>query len=96
MGLFWGVEMEDNMKILIASAALLITGFVAASTQEANAVVYCQYVDYPVGCIGRPGVVLRARPVARAATVGVGAPGVGVRRGTPMNRGGPVNRVGRR
>jgi hypothetical protein len=27
---------------------------------------------------------------------GVGAPGVGVRAGTPMNRGGPVNRVGRR
>jgi len=37
-------------------------------------------------------------PVARAAVVtpGVGAPGVGVRAGTPMNRGGPVNRVGRR
>jgi hypothetical protein len=29
-------------------------------------------------------------------TPGVGAPGVGVRAGTPMNRGGPVNRVGRR
>jgi hypothetical protein len=92
----WGVEIEDNMKILIASAALLITGFVSASTQEANAVVYCTYVGYPANCIARPGVVLRARPVARAAAVGVGAPGVGVRRGTPMNRGGPVNRVGRR
>ena len=47
------------MKILIASAALLITGFVAASTQEANAAVYCTYVGYPGGCIVRPGVVLR-------------------------------------
>jgi len=85
------------MKLLIALSALLITGFVAASTEPANAVVYCQYVEYPVGCVARPGVVLRARPVARAVvTPGVGARGVGVRPGTPMNRGGPVNRVGRR
>jgi hypothetical protein len=81
------------MKFSIAlAAAMTITGFLAASTEKASAVVYCQYVEYPVGC-----VALVARPVARAvATPGVGAPGVGVRRGTPMNRGGPVNRVGRR
>lgn len=80
------------MKLSIALAsALLITGFVATSTEKASAVVYCQYVEYPVGCVARPGVVLRPRPVARAVvTPGVGA----VRR--PMNRGGPVNRVGRR
>ena len=85
------------MKLLIALSAFM-AGFVAASTEEARAVVYCQYVNYPVGCAVRPGVVLRPRPVARAAvaTPGVGAPGVGVRAGTPMNRGGPVNRVGRR
>ncbi|WP_099512012.1 hypothetical protein [Microvirga ossetica] len=85
------------MKLLIALSALM-AGFVAASTEEARAVVYCQYVNYPVGCAVRPGVVLRPRPVARAAvaTPGVGAPGVGVRAGTPMNRGGPVNRAGRR
>ena len=85
------------MKFLIALSALM-AGFVAASTEEARAVVYCQYVNYPVGCAVRPGVVLRPRPVARAAvaTPGVGAPGVGVRAGTPMNRGGPVNRAGRR
>ena len=75
------------MKSSIALAVvLLITGFVAASPREARAVVYCQYVDYPAGCVVRPGVVLRPRPVAREA----------VRPGTPMNRGGPVNRVGRR
>jgi hypothetical protein len=75
------------MKLSIAlSAALLITAFVAASTEKASAVVYCQYVEYPAGCIARPGVVLRPRPVARAV----------VRPGTPMNRGGPVNRAGRR
>jgi hypothetical protein len=77
------------MKLSIALAALLITGFVTASTEEASAVVYCQYVDYPAGCVVRPGVVLRARPVARAVTTGVGV-------GTPMNRGGPVDRAGRR
>jgi len=84
------------MKLSIALSALLITGFMAASTEEAGAVVYCQYVSYPAGCIVRPGVVLRPRPVARAVvTPRVGVVDVG-RRGTPMNRGGPVNRVGRR
>ncbi|MGQ0680775.1 hypothetical protein [Bradyrhizobium sp.] len=86
------------MKSSIALPAALIVGFMAASTERASAaVVYCQYIDYPVGCVVRPGVALRPRPVARAVvTPGVGAPGVGVRPGTPMNRGGPVNRVGRR
>ena len=85
------------MKSSVTLSALLITGFLASSTEEASAVVYCQYVNYPVGCVVRSGVVLRPRPVARAvATPGVGAPGVGVRPGTPMNRGGPVNRAGRR
>ena len=79
------------MKLSIVLSALLVTGFMAASTEQASAVVYCQYVAYPVGCVVRPGVVLRPRPVARAVVT----PGIGVR-GTPMNRGGPVNRVGRR
>ena len=75
------------MKLSIAlAAALLIIGFVAASTEKASAVVYCTYVGYPVNCVVRPGVVLRPRPVARAV----------VTPGRPMNRGGPVNRVGRR
>ena len=74
------------MKLSIALSALLITGFVTASSEQASAVVYCQYVAYPAGCVVRPGVVLRPRPVARAV----------VTPGTPMNRGGPVNRVGRR
>ncbi|MGO4526983.1 hypothetical protein AB4097_19250 [Microvirga sp. 2MCAF35] len=85
------------MKLLPITLLALIGGFLIARTEEAQAVVYCQYVNYPVGCVVRPGVVLRPRPVARAVvTPGVGAPGVGVRPGTPMNRGGPVNRVGRR
>ena len=77
------------MKFLLAIPALLILGFVDASTKPANAVVYCTYVGYPVGCVARAGVVLRPRPVARAA---VGT----VTHGTAINRGGPVNRVGRR
>jgi hypothetical protein len=79
------------MKLSVAFSALLIGGFLTASSGQANAVVYCQYVAYPAGCVVRPGVVLRPRPVARAVVT----PGVG-RVGTPMNRGGPVNRVGRR
>lgn len=70
-----------------ALTALLLT----ANVQPAEAVIYCKYVGVPKGCIARAGVVLVAAP-----GVGVGAPGVGVRPGTPMNRGGPVNRVGRR
>jgi hypothetical protein len=79
------------MRVTIAAAsfALLTIGFVAAGTDAASAVVYCQYVSYPVGCVVRPGVVLRPRPVARAVRGSV-------THGTAINRGGPVNRVGRR
>jgi hypothetical protein len=78
------------MKLAIALSGLLVLSSIPASTTAANAVVYCQYVNYPAGCIVRPGVVLRPRPVARA----VATPGVGPR-GTPTNRNGGVNRVGR-
>jgi hypothetical protein len=57
------------------------------SSGPAGAVVYCTYVGYPTGCIVRPGVVLRPRPVARAA----------VRSGTvgyAGNANGGVNRIG--
>jgi len=74
---------EEKMKLSISLSVLLIAGFVAASSEPAGAVVYCQYISYPAGCIVRPGVRLVARPVARAVTPG-----------RPMNRGGPVNRVG--
>ena len=54
------------MKLSIILSALLIIGFVVTSTEKARAVVYCQYVEYPVGCIVRPGIVLRPRPVVVA------------------------------
>ncbi|MDB5543108.1 MAG: hypothetical protein JWO64_257 [Hyphomicrobiales bacterium] len=78
------------MKIVLAFLGVLSGGItMLATTESAQAVVYCTYVGYPVNCIARPGVVLRPRPVA-VVTPGVGRPGV------PGNRGGPVNRVGRR
>jgi hypothetical protein len=82
--------MEAKMKLSIALAALLITGFVTASTEKAGAVVYCTYVGYPSGCVPRAGVVLRPRPVGRAVAREA------VRPGTVGNRGGPVDRAGRR
>ena len=78
-----------KLSIGLAAAALLATGFVAATPKPASAVIYCTYVGYPVGCVARAGVVLRPRPVARAARGTV-------TQGTAINRGGPVNRVGRR
>jgi hypothetical protein len=66
--------------------ASLMLGFAAVtlSPAPASAVVYCQYVEYPTGCVARPGVVLRPRPVARAA----------VRHNAGGNANGGVNRVG--
>ncbi|MET4388180.1 hypothetical protein ABIB73_003942 [Bradyrhizobium sp. F1.4.3] len=80
--------MKPKSALILATLALS-SGFVAGGTKQANAVVYCQYVSYPAGCIVRPGVVLAPRPVARAAAREA------VRPGRPMNRGGPVNLVGR-
>ena len=80
------------------SAGLTLAAFSAVASfalggvgSAQAAVVYCKTVGVPKGCVVRP------TPVAVVATpvVGVGAPGVGVRPGTPMNRGGPVNRAGR-
>jgi hypothetical protein len=51
----------------VATSALLGFAAVTLSPAPAGAVVYCQYVDYPQGCVARAGVVLRPRPVARAA-----------------------------
>lgn len=69
-------------------AVSLALGFagVALTPAPAEAVVYCTYIGYPANCVVRPGVVLRPRPVARAA---VRATTV-----TPRNVNGGVNRVG--
>jgi hypothetical protein len=83
-----------RMKLMLVAIATLI-GLVA-TTEVANAVVYCTYIDYPYGCVARPGVRLVARPVG-VGHVGVGRVGVGhVTAPRPGNRNGGVNRVGRR
>jgi hypothetical protein len=84
------------MKRSIALSALLITGFVAASTEKAGAVVYCEYVEYPVGCVVKPGVVLRPRPAGVVVAPGVGVDVRPVDRPVdhPMDR--PVEREIRR
>lgn len=85
--------MARIISLSYAGLALAALTAVSMSAGPANAIVYCKTVGVPKGCIARP-----VAPVARRAVVtpGIGAPGVGVRPGTPMNRGGPVNRVGRR
>jgi hypothetical protein len=71
----------------LAFSALLAIISVAASSKPAGAVVYCSYVGYPQGCVARAGVVLRPRPVARAAVRGGTV-------GSARNINGGVNRVG--
>ncbi|MET4152023.1 hypothetical protein [Bradyrhizobium barranii] len=68
---------------IAASALLGLTGL-TLNSEPANAVIYCQYTAYPAGCVARAGVVLRPRPVARAA----------VRHNAGGNLNGGVNRVG--
>ncbi len=93
------------MKFVFLTAGLALL----AVSAPAQAVVYCQYVGVPKGCVARPGVALRAAPgvgapgvgapgVAGVAGPGAGAPGVGVRAGPAgtANLGGPVNRAGAR
>jgi hypothetical protein len=77
----------SNKSVTVTGiAASILLGFAAVtlSAPPAVAVVYCQYVDYPAGCVARAGVVLRPRPVARAA----------VRHNAGGNANGGVNRVG--
>ena len=68
----------------IAGSVLLGLAAVTLSPAPAGAVVYCQYVGYPHGCVAKAGVVLRPRPVARAA----------VRHNAGGNANGGVNRIG--
>ena len=85
---------------LTLGAFSAVASFAVGGVGSAQAaVVYCKTAGVPQGCVMRTtpvAAVAVATPVVGVARVGVGAPGVGVRPGTPMNRGGPVNRVGRR
>ena len=68
----------------IAASSLLGLAGLTLNPAPAHAVIYCTYVGYPAGCVARAGVVLRPRPVARAA----------VRHNAGGNANGGVNRVG--
>jgi hypothetical protein len=68
----------------IAASALLGLAGLTLNPAPAKAVVYCEYVGYPAHCVARAGVVLRPRPVARAA----------VRHNAGGNANGGVNRLG--
>jgi len=57
------------MKVAIPLYTLLTIVIVMVTTDAANAVVYCQYIDYPASCVVRPGVVLRPRVVAPVVVV---------------------------
>jgi hypothetical protein len=70
----------------MATSVLLGLAGLTLNPAPASAIVYCQYTAYPTGCVARAGVVLRPRPVARAA----------VRHNAGGNMNGGVNRVGRR
>jgi hypothetical protein len=70
----------------IAASVLLGVAGITLNPAPAKAVVYCTYEGYPGGCVARAGVVLRPRPVARAA----------VRHNAGGNMNGGVNRVGAR
>jgi hypothetical protein len=78
------------------AAAVIAATTLPALPAAAQAVVYCTAAGVPMGCVARPA----GRAAVRAATPGVGAPGVGVApaagAGRGVNRGGPVNRAGRR
>ena len=80
----------SKMKLMLVAIATLIG--LLATTEVANALVYCTYVDYPYGCVARPGVRLVARPVG-VGHVGVGHVTAHHYRG---NVNGGANRVGRR
>jgi len=78
------LSMRSATIAVTTAGALLVLAGVTLNPSPAHAIVYCQYVDYPGGCVARAGVALRPRPVARAA----------VRHNAGGNANGGVNRVG--
>ncbi len=87
--------MYNRTGWLVAGVTLAVLSTLAVAS-SAGAAVYCGTAGASEGCVARPTAAAGAPGRADVAGVGVGAPGAGVRAGTPMNRGGQVNRVGRR
>ena len=60
----------------------LLAGLTAITAGPAEAVVYCDYIGVPKGCVAGPGVALRPAPGAGAVGSGSGgSPRRGRRRG---------------
>ena len=84
----------------IIPIAALLAGLAAITAGPAEAVVYCDYIGVPKGCVARPGVALHPAPGAGAAGVGVlpgpgaGAAGVGALPGAGAGAAGPGVREG--
>ena len=79
-----GLSIKSLTVTGIAASVLMGIAGATLTPAPAKAVIYCTYVGYPAGCVARAGVVLRPRPVARAA----------VRHNAGGNLNGGVNRVG--
>jgi hypothetical protein len=79
------------MKRSIALSASLIIGFLAGSTGRASAVVYCQYVGYPAGCVVRPGGVVPPPHDARRIPPSIEARPSGLVRQDLFDRNNPNN-----
>jgi hypothetical protein len=91
--------MLKRTKLLMAGATFTVLSTlmpISVGSGSAEAAVYCTGPGVPAGCVARPVAAAGAPGRADVAGIGAGAPGVGVRAGTPMNRGGPVNRAGTR
>ena len=91
--------MSNRTKWLLAGVTVTMLSTlmpISLGAGSAEAAVYCKAAGVPDGCVARPTAAAGAPGRADVAGVGAGAPGAGVRAGTPMNRGGPVNRAGHR
>jgi hypothetical protein len=91
--------MSNKARSLGAGLTLAVFSMLAPislGAGSAEAAVYCTTAGTPEGCVARPAAAAGAPGRVGVAGVGAGAPGAGLRAGTPMNRGGPENRAGRR
>jgi hypothetical protein len=68
---------ETDMKLSIALSAPLMIWLVVASTEKADALVYCQYPGTPPGCVERPGSGLAPTYDVRKVPPSIEAPARG-------------------
>ena len=79
------------MKRSIALSVSLIIGFFVTGTGRASAVIYCQYVGYPAGCVVRPVVVIAPTHDARRIPPAIDVRPTGIIRQDLFDRNNPNN-----